>query len=149
MLDSTDHRAAGSAPVAIEVLLRFDIAANEGEAFRSRLVGVLELLGTHQGYLGGWLGQSVDEATEVVLASRWARLGDWRRALSSPQVKLHASEVLYRCRMESTVFEVVQQLDEGSQENRVRLGSSSRAADADSAGPGSAAAPRVPSTWQA
>ena len=138
-----------SAPVAIEVILRFDVPPDDVEAFQTRLAFVLELFGRQSGFVSGWLAQSIDEAEVAALGSRWERVGDWRRALSSPEVKLHASEVLYRCRMEPTVFEVVRQIDAVDGVPTVRSGQSARAADADAAAPGAAAAASVRPAWRA
>lgn len=118
-------------------------------AFRSSLADVLDLLGSHAGFVTGWIGQNVDEPDVLALASRWERVGDWRRALSNPQVKLLATPVFYRCRMEPTAFEVVRQVEAGAEGATVRSGSTARAADAHLASPGAAAAAQVPPAWQA
>jgi len=151
VLDSTVPQPGllGPAPLAFEVITRFELSVAERSAFQGLLEVALERLGAEPGFLGGWLGQGIDDVRTVVLVTRWTHVGDWRRAMSRPDIKRDVVPLLYRCRDEPTAFEVVRECLVQSGEPAHRSGQSGLAADADSAAPGSAAGDRVESTWQA
>ena len=50
-------------------------------------------------------GRSTDDAGLWVLASSWQSVGTYRRALSHPEVKMHAVPLMYRCIDEPSAFE--------------------------------------------
>lgn len=65
----------------------------------------LEALAACPGYLAGWLARSTDDPSVWLLVTRWGTVGDYRRALSSWDVKLRAHPVLYEAVDEPTAFE--------------------------------------------
>jgi hypothetical protein len=55
--------------------------------------------------LDGRVGRSIDEPELWVLSTRWQTVGAYRRALSAPEVKVHAVPLMYRCIDEPSAFE--------------------------------------------
>jgi hypothetical protein len=78
------------------------------------------------GYRWGSLGRSTDDPGLWTLTTRWASVGDYRRALSAWDVKLHAHPLLYEAVDEPTAFE---ELVEVAADGSVRESTSDRAAD--------------------
>lgn len=73
---------------------RFEIPLGSASNFRAELEGVREVLAEAAGFLGGDVGQNLDEPTLWVLTTRWENVGSYRRALSSTRAKLEAIPVL-------------------------------------------------------
>ena len=65
----------------------------------------LSVLAARPGYLRGSAGPSVDDPQAWVLVTEWDRLGDYRRALGSYEVKLHAQPLLAQARDLPSAFE--------------------------------------------
>ncbi len=90
--------------------------------------------------LGGEISASIDDPQLAVIVTRWASVGDFRRAMSDFEVKMRTVPLLSQSIDEPTTFEVLHlNGPDGSQDF-----ASARARDADSVGLGSAAAGRVP-----
>lgn len=90
-----DEAAAGAGAVASE---------------RDRLAGVLDVLGACEGFRGGWVGRALDPAEDGehwLLVVHWSSVGQYRRALSSVDVRLAVVPVLALARDEPTGFEVL------------------------------------------
>ena len=84
---------------------RFEIPLGSASNFRAELEGVREVLAEAAGYLGGDVGQNLDEPTLWVLTTRWENVGSYRRALSSTRAKLEAIPVLARAIDEAGAYE--------------------------------------------
>ena len=84
---------------------RFEIPLGQGADFRLELEGVCAVLAEAVGFLGGEVGQNLDEPTLWVLTTRWENVGSYRRALSSTRAKLEAIPVLARAIDEAGAYE--------------------------------------------
>ncbi len=84
---------------------RFEIPLGQGADFRLELEGVRAVLAEAAGFLGGEIGQNLDEPTLWVLTTRWENVGSYRRALSSTRAKLEAIPVLARAIDEAGAYE--------------------------------------------
>jgi len=84
---------------------RFDVPLASATDFRAELEGVREVLAEAAGFLGGEVGQNLDEPTLWVLTTRWENVGSYRRALSSTRAKLEAIPVLARAIDEAGAYE--------------------------------------------
>ncbi|MFN8076136.1 MAG: antibiotic biosynthesis monooxygenase family protein [Kineosporiaceae bacterium] len=88
-------------------LTRYDVPDAEAAAFLQQARPALAVLLERPGCRDAQLARAVDETEVWVMASRWESVGAYRRALSHPEVKLHAVPLMYRCRDEPTSFEVL------------------------------------------
>ena len=84
---------------------RFDVPLASASNFRAELESVRDVLGDAAGFLGGEVGQNLDEPTLWVLTTRWENVGSYRRALSSTRAKLEAIPVLARAIDEAGAYE--------------------------------------------
>jgi heme-degrading monooxygenase HmoA len=84
---------------------RFEIPLGQGADFRLELEGVRTVLAEAAGFLGGEVGQNLDEPTLWVLTTRWENVGSYRKALSSTRAKLEAIPVLARAIDEAGAYE--------------------------------------------
>jgi len=87
------------------VVTRYVVPAEEWDEFRALAKTALEALVACAGCLGARVGRSVDDPTLWTLTTTWQSVGDYRRALSSYEVKLHAVPLMYRAVDEPTAFE--------------------------------------------
>jgi hypothetical protein len=96
------------------VVSRFDAAPDDIEE-RGRTA--LAVLAVRAGFVRGSLGRAADDPSAWVLVTEWVGVGAWRRALSSYDVKVHASPLLALGRDEPSAFEVLVATDaEGTRE---------------------------------
>jgi heme-degrading monooxygenase HmoA len=86
-------------------IARFEIPLGQGADFRLELEGVRAVLAEAAGFLGGEVGQNLDEPTLWVLTTRWENVGSYRRALSSTRAKLEAIPILARAIDEAGAYE--------------------------------------------
>ncbi len=84
---------------------RFEIPLGSASNFRTELEGARDVLAEAAGFLGGEVGQNLDEPTLWVLTTRWENVGSYRRALSSTRAKLEAIPVLARAIDEAGAYE--------------------------------------------
>ncbi len=84
---------------------RFEVPLASATDFRAELEGVRDVLADAAGFIGGEVGQNLDEPTLWVLTTRWENVGSYRRALSSTRAKLEAIPVLARAIDEAGAFE--------------------------------------------
>ncbi len=84
---------------------RFEIPLGSSSNCRTELEGVRDVLAEATGFLGGEVGQNLDEPTLWVLTTRWENVGSYRRALSSTRAKLEAIPVLARAIDEAGAYE--------------------------------------------
>jgi quinol monooxygenase YgiN len=89
------------------VVNRFRVEEAEAEQFRSDVQAALETLALRPGYLDGQVGRNVDDSTLWVLATTWANVGSYRRALSAYDVKVTAVPLLSRAVDEPSAYELV------------------------------------------
>jgi quinol monooxygenase YgiN len=89
------------------VVSRFRVEEAEAERFRSDVHAALETLALRPGYLDGQVGRNVDDPTLWVLATTWANVGSYRRALSAYDVKVTAVPLLSRAVDEPSAYELV------------------------------------------
>jgi hypothetical protein len=93
------------------VVMRFVVADTDVEQFRADAVAASRVLGACGGCLGIGVGRASDDPTQWIVTARWASVGDYRRALSSYDVKLEAVPFLSRAIDEPTAFEVLFSVD--------------------------------------
>jgi heme-degrading monooxygenase HmoA len=84
---------------------RFDVPLASASNFRAELEGVRDVLAEAAGFVGGEVGQNLDEPTLWVLTTRWENVGSYRRALSSTRAKLEAIPILARAIDEAGAYE--------------------------------------------
>ena len=84
---------------------RFEVPLASASDFRAELEGVRDVFADAAGFLGGEVGQNLDEPTLWVLTTRWENVGSYRRALSSTRAKLEAIPVLARAIDEAGAYE--------------------------------------------
>jgi hypothetical protein len=90
---------------SIFVVTRFVVDAADAGDFAERATVALATLAARPGYRDGRLGRALDEPGVWCLAMRWSSVGDYRRALSSYEVKLHATPLLAQAVDEVSAFE--------------------------------------------
>lgn len=78
----------------------------------------LRVLAACPGYLRGRLARATDADGGWVLVTEWATVGAWRRALSSYEVKLRATELLALALDEPSAFEVLVAVEAGGEPQR-------------------------------
>jgi quinol monooxygenase YgiN len=123
------------------VVTRYQVAEDEGAAFRDRARAALLALTQRPGCLSAHLSRAVDDATLWTLTTTWTSVGDYRRALSAYDVKVNAVPLLSLAVDEPTAFEdlLVWTPSGGLVEDEPAL-----AADAGEVSLGGAATPRAP-----
>jgi quinol monooxygenase YgiN len=89
------------------VVNRFRVPEAEQAEFRGDLERAVETLAAQQGYVGGRIGRNVDDPELWVLTTEWEGAGDYRRALSSYDVKATAVPTLSRAVDEPSAYERV------------------------------------------
>ncbi len=127
---------------------RFRVPEAEGLAFAAQAEGVLAVLAGRPGFRGGNLARAVDDPGLWSMVTSWDGVGAYRRALSAYEVRVSAVPLLSLAVDEPGAYEVVAAVagapGGGAGARRDQL--TDRAADAEVAGPGRAAAPEVPTT---
>jgi heme-degrading monooxygenase HmoA len=86
-------------------IARFETPLGESTKFKDDLELALTALSDCIGYIGGEVGQNLDEPTLWVLMTKWENVGSYRRALSSTRSKLEAIPVLARAIDEPGAYE--------------------------------------------
>jgi quinol monooxygenase YgiN len=84
---------------------RFELPLSQADQFRAELEAVKAVLSEATGFIGGTVGQNLDEPTLWVLTTEWENVGSYRRALSSTRAKLEAIPVLARAIDEPGAYE--------------------------------------------
>jgi quinol monooxygenase YgiN len=87
------------------VITRYEVPEDEIDRFRELAAQAVEVLSERVGCRQVRFGRNVDEPGLWVLASDWRTVGDYRRALSHPEVKMRAVPLMYRCIDEPSAFE--------------------------------------------
>jgi quinol monooxygenase YgiN len=89
------------------VVNRFRVEDVDEAAFRADLDAARAALAERPGYVDGQIGRNVDDPRLWVLATTWANVGSYRRALSAYDVKVNAVPLLSRAIDEPSAFESV------------------------------------------
>jgi hypothetical protein len=90
------------------VVNRFRVPEPDGERFRAEVETARATLAACAGFVAGRAGRNVDDPTLWVLTTEWRSVGDYRRALSSYDVKVHAIPLLSRAIDEPSAYEPVE-----------------------------------------
>ncbi len=114
------------------VVTRYRVSAEEASTFADLAVQALTVLVARPGCTGGHLARNVDDPGLWTLTTTWVGVGDYRRALSDYEVKLHAVPVMYRAIEEPSAYEDLLTWTPSGGAVQHTLG---RATDADQAGP--------------
>ena len=88
------------------VMTRYRVPAGEREAFLADASVAARVLSGRAGCVAVRLGRAVDDGDLWLLQSEWRAVGDYRRALSSTEVKLHVVPLLSRCLDEPSAYEI-------------------------------------------
>lgn len=88
------------------VLTRYRVPAQEHVGFLAEAADAVRALSARAGCLAVRVGRAIDDGDLWVMQSEWQTVGAYRRALSSPEVKLRAVPLMYRCVDEPSAFEV-------------------------------------------
>lgn len=117
------------------VVTRYRVTDDEAAQFADQARTALAAFGGCAGFVRGRVGRAVDDGELWTLSTEWLNVGDYRRALGSYDVKLHAVPLMYRAIDEPSAFEdVLTTVPRGP----VVEHEPARAADADIAAPGRA-----------
>lgn len=73
---------------------RFRVPEDRADAFVLQARAAIDALSGTDGFRSADLGRNTDEPTLWTIATRWANVGSYRRALGSYQVKLTAVPLL-------------------------------------------------------
>ena len=87
------------------VVNRFRVSESDAEAFRADVGLAVAALAERPGFVRAESGRNVDDPGLWVLATTWADVGSYRRALSSYDVKVGAVPLLSRAIDEPSAFE--------------------------------------------
>lgn len=115
------------------VVTRYVVPAGEAAEFGRLAADALDALVARPGCTGARVGRAADDPTLWTLTTTWARVGDYRRALSAADVKMRAVPLMYRAVDEATAYEdlVTWSPQTGTQNHQ-----SARSVDAETARPG-------------
>jgi quinol monooxygenase YgiN len=101
--------------VEATVLVVTRFVVNEPDPFLERAHTALATLAARPGYVSGELARAVDEPDTWCLVTVWQSVGAYRRALSSYEVKLHATPLLAEALDEPSAFEVLAAAEPGGE----------------------------------
>lgn len=99
------------------VVMRFSVPADGSDSgaaattFHEDAAPVARLMAGFEGCHGVDVGRASDDPTIWMVTSRWNSVGDYRRALSAYDMKLHGVPFLSRAIDEPTAFEVLFTVD--------------------------------------
>jgi hypothetical protein len=113
------------------VVTRFVVGGSAADAFVARAHIALVALAARPGYRAGRLARAVDEPDQWVLVAEWDSIGAYRRALSTYDVKVHATPLLAEALDEPSAFEVLASAQAGG---AIEVTASDRAPDRHAAG---------------
>jgi hypothetical protein len=95
------------------VVTRFVVDEADQPAFAERARAALQVLATRPGYRAGRLARAVDDVRNWCLIVDWDTIGSYRRALSSYEVKVHATPLLAESLDEPSGYEVLASAEPG------------------------------------
>jgi hypothetical protein len=87
------------------VVTRYVVPVEQTDSFHDLGVQALTVLTARPGCTSGHLGRAIDDPTLWTVTTTWRTVGDYRRALSAYEVKLHAVPLMYRAVDEPSAFE--------------------------------------------
>jgi quinol monooxygenase YgiN len=87
------------------VVTRYAVPLGEAAEFRLQCRAALQALAACSGCTGASAGPALDDPTRWVLSTSWESVGDYRRALSSYQVKLVVVPLMNRAVNEPSAYE--------------------------------------------
>jgi quinol monooxygenase YgiN len=127
--------------VSVLVVTRYVVPEQDVAEFREKARIALLTMRAQRGCRAVVIGRSADDPTAWTFTMRWTSVGDYRRALSSYEVKVDVVPLLQRAVDEPGAFEELLAWDEqqGLAEAEPAL-----AADAGRVSLGEAATPRAP-----
>ena len=101
------------------VVTRYQVPEGEEQEFTGLARVAVTALGERRGCEQVRFGRNADDPGLWVLASSWRTVGDYRRALSDPEVKRSAVPLMYRCVDEPTAYEdlITWRPDRGTEEH--------------------------------
>src|SRR5262245_60593011 len=85
------------------------------DAFVQQAHAALAVLAACPGYLRGRLARAYDEPDHWTIVTEWQSVGAYRRALSSYDVKLHATPLLAQSLDEPSAYEVLAEAEVGGE----------------------------------
>src|SRR3954451_16204726 len=102
-------RVPAPSPYARPMLVvnRFRVSEADADAFRADLATAVDVLGERPGFVRAESGRNVDDPSLWVLATTWADVGSYRRALSAYDVKVTAVPLLSCALDEPSAYELV------------------------------------------
>jgi hypothetical protein len=109
MPDGTADTAARRPDVL--AITRFRLTEHDEDAFLDEARVALEVMSERPGFMRGHVGRCTDDASLWVLSTLWQGTGDYRRALSSYDVKVRATPLLQRALQEPGAFEVIETVE--------------------------------------
>lgn len=89
-------------------VLRFDVPRDRAAQFQRDAGAALDVLAACTGWRSARVARAVDVPDEWMVTLEWDSVGDYRRALSSFEVKGSAVPFLSAARDEPSAFEVVE-----------------------------------------
>ena len=89
------------------VVMRFEVPAQDSDAFLEQARAALAALKARDGYLQGRIGRAADDPAAWVMTTEWSGVGAYRRSLSPYDVKVALAPLLARIRNEASAFEVL------------------------------------------
>ena len=125
------------------VVSRFVLEADP-EGFLERARAALGAFAERPGFLRGRVGRATDDPRAWVLVTEWAGVGDYRRSLSSYDVRVHATPLLALAVPEPGAYELLLATDPAGPAAAPVTLRSGRAADAGQVRVGEASGPSVP-----
>jgi hypothetical protein len=90
---------------ALLVVTRFVVT--DPDPFVERAHVALATLAARPGYVSGQLARAIDEPDRWCLVTTWESVGAYRRALSSYEVKVHATPLLAEALDEPSAYEAL------------------------------------------
>lgn len=91
---------------------RYQVETSDDD-FLALATSALDILSTRPGFVAGRLAQNLDEPTLLTLITEWEQVGDYRRALGNPEVKMVVLPLLYRCLDEPSAYADVRAVHAG------------------------------------
>lgn len=95
------------------VVTRFVQEDGDSDTFVQQAHAALAALAACQGYLRGRLARAFDEPDHWTIVTEWQSVGAYRRALSSFDVKMHATPLLARSLDEPSAYEELAEVEPG------------------------------------
>jgi heme oxygenase (mycobilin-producing) len=89
------------------VLVVSRFVVDEAGDFVERARAALAALAACPGYVGGRLARAYDEPAHWSIVTEWASVGAYRRALSTYDVRVHATPLLAQSLDEPSAYEVL------------------------------------------